>query len=318
MTPKMCIELGFDETEYRLQEVIMPEHDHTTGDHSHSHGNGNERAVGIAAILTGGFMLIEVLGGIISGSLALIADAGHMLTDSASLFLAWLAFRLARRPASWNRTYGFDRFSVLAAFVNGLTLFAIAAWISFEAYQRLNQPVEIMGGLMFWVALAGLAVNILAFWILSRGEKNNLNIRAALLHVMGDLLGSVGALVAAVVIIYTGWTPIDPILSVFVALIILKAAWNVVRESGHILLQGTPRGFETEAVAKTIMSKVSGVTNISHIHAWSLTQERPMVTLEAEIEAGTDPQTAKQGIKSVLQESFGVSHVTVEIDVKPT
>ena len=198
-------------------------HDHGHG-HAHNAHAGNERKIAFAAGLTGLFMLAEVVGGVVSGSLARIADAGHMLTDFASLILAWFAFRIARRPADWKRTYGFDRFSVLAAFVNGLSLFAIAAWIVYEAIRRLQQPGEILGGLMLWVAVAGLVINILAFVILTRGASDNLNVRAAALHVAGDLFGSVAAIVAALGIIFTGWTPIDPILSMLVVLIILRAA----------------------------------------------------------------------------------------------
>jgi cobalt-zinc-cadmium efflux system protein len=288
----------------------MAHHDHG---HTHSHGTQNQRAVGIAALLTGGFMIAEVVGGVVSGSLALLADAGHMLTDFAALALAWFAFRLARRPADGERTYGFDRFSVLAAFVNGLTLFVIAGWICFEAYKRLNQPVEVIGGLMLWVALGGLAVNILAFWVLSRGEGDNLNIRAAALHVAGDLLGSVAALVASLVIIFTGWMPIDPLLSVLVALIILRSAWYVVREAGHILLEGAPNGFDRREVAETILAQVSGVSRVHHVHAWSITQERPMATLEAEVDDEADVDQVRQSIKQVLTESFGIEHTTVEI-----
>ena len=291
----------------------MDDHDH--GAAGHSHGAGNERAIGIAALLTGTFMFAEVVGGVVSGSLALLADAGHMLTDFASLVLAWFAFQLARRPADWKRSYGFDRFSVLAAFVNGLSLFAIAIWITVEAYHRLNEPIEVMGGVMLWVALGGLLVNILAFWILSRGEGDNLNVRAAALHVAGDLLGSVAALVASIVIIFTGWTPIDPLLSVFVVLIILKSAWAVVRESGHILLEGAPRGLDSRAVAEAIVEGVPGVTRAHHIHAWSITQERPMITLEADVAPGTDVSAAKASIKELLEKSFEMSHATVEINV---
>jgi len=255
----------------------MHEHDHSDGGHSHI--PKNERAIAIAAVLTGGFMIAEVAGGLISGSLALIADAGHMLTDFASLVLAWFAFRLARRPADWKRTYGYDRFSVLAAFVNGLSLFVIAAWILYEAIERLVQPVEVLGGLMLWVALGGLIVNLLSFWVLSRSDDNNLNVRAATLHVAGDLLGSIAALVASLVIIYTGWTPIDPILSVFVVLIILRSARRVVLESGHILLEGAPKSFDRRDVVETLMRDVAGVARVDHVHAWQVTQERPMVTM---------------------------------------
>lgn len=297
-------------------------HDHGDG---HSHGptlshdapeeerRSKERAIAIAAILTGGFMGAEVVGGLISGSLALLADAGHMLTDFASLILAWLAFRLARRPADWKRTYGFDRFSVLAAFVNGLSLFAIAIWILFEALHRLRDPSEVLGGLMLWVAIGGLVVNILAFWVLSRAEGDNLNVRAAAIHVLGDLLGSVAAIVASLVIIWTGWTPIDPILSVLVVLLILRSAWAVVRESGHILLEGAPRGFDARAIASDLEENVSGVLRAHHIHAWSITQERPMATLEIDLEPSADAQLVRRAVKERVKELSSVEHVTVEI-----
>jgi cobalt-zinc-cadmium efflux system protein len=286
-------------------------HDHHA--HGHIHGGGNERAIGIAALLTGAFMVAEVAGGIVSGSLALLADAGHMLTDFASLVLAWAAFRLARRPADWKRTYGFDRFSVLAAFVNGLSLFVIAAWICIEAYKRLREPVEVLGGMMLGVAIAGLAVNVAAFWVLSRADGENLNVRAAALHVAGDLLGSAAALAASLVIIFYGWTPIDPLLSVLVAIIILRSAWVVVRESGHILLEGAPRGFDSRDVASAVEG-VPGVVRAHHVHAWSITQERPMVTLEVEISDGADPRQIRTATKAMLREKFGIGHATVEVD----
>ena len=289
-----------------------------THDHSHgrgkSHTSANERAVAIAAFLTGSFMLVEVVGGIYSGSLALLADAGHMLTDFASLALAWLAFRLARRPADWKRTYGFDRFSVLAAFVNGLTLFAIAAWICLEAYERLQDPQSVSGTIMIWIAGAGLAVNILAFWVLSRDQSDNLNVRAAALHVAGDLLGSIAALVAAAVIIWTGWMPIDPILSVLVALIILRSAWLVVRDSGHILLEGVPDGFDPQVAIATLESEIPAVVRIEHLHAWSITQERAMATLEALVQPGSDNGEIRNMIRAILEKNFAIGHVTIEIE----
>ncbi|AQS36904.1 cation diffusion facilitator family transporter [Shewanella psychrophila] len=291
---------------------MAQDHDHNAP--GHTHGTGNQRAVGIAAILTGGFMIAEVVGGLISGSLALIADAGHMLTDFVALSLAWFAFHLAKRPASWKATYGFDRFSVLAALVNGLSLFLIAAWICFEAIKRLNEPVEVLGGTMLLIAVGGLIVNILAFWILTRGEKDNLNIKAALLHVAGDLLGSVGAIIASLVIIYTGWTPIDPILSVFVAIIILRSAWHVVRESGHILLEGAPRDFDRRKLIQELEAELSGVIKVRHVHAWSITQERPMITLEVDVNEDADTDQVKIAVKTLLKERFNIAHSTVEIN----
>lgn len=290
--------------------------------HSHSPKLGGtpkasrskEQAIGIAALLTGSFMGAEVVGGVVSGSLALLADAGHMLTDFASLLLAWFAFRLARRPADWKRTYGFDRFSVLAALVNGLSLFAIAIWICVEAWHRISEPNTVLGGLMLWVALAGLAVNIVSFWILSRTEGDNLNIRAATLHVVGDLLGSVAALAASLIIIFTGWMPIDPILSVLVAILILRSAWGVVKESGHILLEGAPDGFDAREVAVDLETNVSGIVRVHHIHAWAITQERSMATMEIEIESDGDDRQIKAATKSRLKSKFGLDHATVEVD----
>jgi cobalt-zinc-cadmium efflux system protein len=286
-------------------------HDHAGHDHDHHHTAASARAIGIAALLTGGFMLVEIAGGILSGSLALIADAGHMLTDFAALSMAWLAFRVSRRPADAKRTYGFDRLSVLAAFVNGLALFAITAWIVIEALRRLHEPHAIEGGLMLAVAAAGLLVNVASFWVLSRGDRGNLNLRAALLHVAGDLLGSAGAIVAALVILASGWTPIDPILSVLVAALILRSAWHVVKESAHILLEGTPAGFDAAAVAAELHQSVPEVTAVRHLHAWSITEARPMVTLEAVLVPGADADAVRRALKARLA-ALGFDHATVE------
>ncbi len=294
----------------------MSNHSHHGHDHHHAHGHAgaaNSRAVGTAALLTGGFMVAEIIGGLVSGSLALLADAGHMLTDFAALSLAWLAFRMARRPADGKRTYGFDRLSVLAAFTNGAALFLVAGWIMVEAVRRIFEPHAVTGGIMLTVAAAGLLVNILAFWILSRADRDNLNLRAALLHVMGDLLGSVAAIIAALVIMATGWTPIDPILSVLVALLILRSAWSVIRQSAHILLEGSPGGFDPAEISSDLKSAVPALTEVRHLHAWSISEERPMVTLEAVLRPGSDHERTRQAIKARLSEKFGFGHTTVEL-----
>lgn len=283
--------------------------------HKHSHG-GSETRLAIAAALTGLFMVAEVTGGIISGSLALIADAGHMLTDFASLAMAWFAFRLSRRPADWKRTYGFDRFQVIVAFANGLTLFFIAGWIVFEAVQRLLEPVEVLGPVMAIVAAAGLVVNIIAFAVLhsAGAENHNLNMRGAMLHVMGDLLGSVAALAAAGIIILTGWMAADPILSVIVALIILRGAWRVVSESGHILLEGAPTGFAVDIVIADLVTHLDGIDAVHHVHAWSITEDRRMVTLQARISDDIATTDAIAAIKARLHAEHGIDHATVEIE----
>ena len=259
-------------------------------------------------------MVAEVAGGLISGSLALIADAAHMLTDSVALVFAWGAFRIARRPASWRYSFGFERVQVLAAFLNGLSLFGIAVWIVYEAWERYGRPVPILADTMLAVAILGLLVNVLVFYILSSADRENLNIRGAILHVMGDLLGSVAAIVAALVILWTGWLPIDPILSVVVALLVLRSAWVVAKDALHILLEGAPASLEPEVIRADLIEAVEGVREVEHIHAWSITQERPMITLNARLHEGAAAAQTVAAIKQRLHERFGVGHATVEVD----
>lgn len=291
------------------------DHDH---DHAHDHHHGgdehNASRIGIAALLTGGFMVVEFGGGIVSGSLALLADAGHMLSDFGALALAWIGFRMARRPATLQRTFGFRRFPVLAAFVNGMALFLVAAWIVYEAIVRLNDPHPVTSGLMLWIAVGGLVVNLASFAVLHGADRDNLNVRGALLHVAGDLLGSVAAIVAAVIIMTTGWTPADPILSVLVALIILRSAWSVTAQSAHILLEGAPAGVDLDHVIHDLAHHVDGVTDIHHAHLWSLDGRRSMMTLHARIrETAAGPDVIAR-IKARLSEVHGIGHATVEIE----
>jgi cobalt-zinc-cadmium efflux system protein len=281
----------------------------------HRHGSANnEWRMGAAALITGLFMVAEVGGGIVSGSLALIADAGHMLTDFASLSLAWFGFRLARRPADWRRTYGFDRFQVLFAFTNGLALFAIAAWIVFEALERLASPAPVAGGIMVVIATLGLLVNIGVFFLLRGADRDNLNVRGAAVHVMGDLLGSVAALFAGAVILATGWTPIDPLLSVVVAAIIVRSGWEIVAAAGHILLEGAPVEFDSRHIGPDLVAHVKGVESVHHVHVWSITQERRMVTLHVCIGKARDSDRLVKSIKERLKARFGLDHATVEIE----
>ncbi len=282
-------------------------------DHDHQHGH-DERRLLLALCLTGGFMIVEVIGGLWSGSLALLADAGHMLTDTVSLGLAWLAARLSRRPADALRTYGYHRLQILAAFVNGIFFLFIVAWIGYEAAQRLLEPQPILGGVMLWVAVTGLGVNVLAFFLLHGGHHHNLNVRAALLHVMGDLLGSVAAITAAGVILLTGWYPIDPILSVLVALLILFSAWKVVRQSAHILLEGTPPEVDLERIRAELHARVPAIEDVHHLHAWSLTPDRPMLTLHVTVSRGEACPEVLTAVKRVLRETFGIAHSTVQVE----
>jgi cobalt-zinc-cadmium efflux system protein len=283
-------------------------HDH------HHHGHGNERRTLAAAVVVGSFMLVEAVGGWLSGSLALLADAGHMLTDTAALTLAWFGFRIARRPADRARTYGFGRVRVLVAFVNGLTLLAICAWILVEAVRRLADPVEVLGGWMLAVAVAGLVVNILAFVLLHGADRDNLNIRGALLHVLGDLLGSVAAIAAALVIMATGWTPIDPLLSLLVAGLIVVSAVRLVRESGHILLEGAPAHLDVEEIRRDLEGAIPEIEDVHHLHAWSVAEDTPMVTLHARTRDGVSPDLITRRVRERLAERFHVDHVTVQVE----
>ena len=270
----------------------------------------------LALVLTGSFMIVEVIGGILSGSLALLADAGHMLTDTMALALAAMAFRVSQRPPDAKLTFGYQRFQVLAAFVNGLSLLAIVGWILFEAAKRFVTPRDVLGDTMLVVAVAGLVINLISFAVLHSGDKENLNIRGAALHVAGDLLGSVAAIVAAIVIINTGWTTIDPILSVAVAGLILKSAWALVRRSAHILLEGAPEWFDRDDMQRRLVDGVPGVGEIHHVHIWGLTPQQLMATMHMSLTADAGPQAeVLRDAKLLLKEEYGIGHVTIEIDV---
>ena len=281
----------------------------------HSHDNADsERRIFWAMLLIGSFMFVEVVGGLVSGSLALLADAGHMLTDFASLVLAWFGFRLGRRPADLKRTYGYHRFEVLAAFFNGITLFFIVIWIFYEAVERFFQPVEILGGMMLTVAFIGLLINVIAFWMLHSGDRSNLNVRGAAAHVLGDLLGSVGAIIAALVILGTGWSPIDPLLSILVGLLILKSAWGIVRDSAHILLEGSPQHIDIPKLSSEIQNAISEVQEVHHVHAWSLTPQQLMVTLHLTVDKNSDQDGILHRVSTYLKEQWQVQHSTIQIE----
>ncbi|MDA0704097.1 MAG: cation diffusion facilitator family transporter [Proteobacteria bacterium] len=292
------------------------------GDHAHDHQHpaakaGNERRVAWALGITITFMVIEVAGGLIAGSLALLADAGHMLADAFALSLALFAFRIARRRADPQRSYGYHRFEVLAAFANGLILFAVAGWIAVEAVMRLFDPVEVLGTPMLIVAILGLIANLVAFAILHGGERENLNMRGAMLHVAADILGSIGAIVAALIIGATGWMAADPILSVFVAALILRGGWNLIRRSAHILLEGTPDGLDLAELRAALKEAVPEVQDVHHVHVWSLTGERPVVTLHARIPAEAQADRILRAIHAVLDDRFGLRHATIQLETGP-
>jgi cobalt-zinc-cadmium efflux system protein len=272
------------------------------------------RRLGWALAITATFMLLEVAGGLISGSLALLADAGHMLTDTAALGLAWIAARLAARPTNPRRSYGYHRAQVLAAFVNALALFVVVAWIMFEAAQRIATPRPIEGATMLAIACAGLAANLAVFAILRRGSQDNMNVAAARLHVLGDLLGSIGALLAAAVILTTGWTPIDPILSVFVALLILRSAWSLLRKSTRILMEEAPETVDPEALRATLLADVPGVRDVHDVHCWSLTSGQTMLTLHVALQPGADPAHVLRTAKGIIAGKFAIDHSALQLE----
>lgn len=279
------------------------------------HHESDRRRVQIALVLTGLFMLVEVAGGLISGSLALLADAGHMLTDTMALALAAVAFRVSTRPADAKRSYGYHRFQILAAFVNGLTLTGIVVWILFEAISRFMAPPAVMGGLMLVVACAGLLVNVAAFLILHGGDQDNMNLRGAALHVMGDLLGSVAAIAAAVVIIFTGWMPIDPLLSIVVAALILRSAWDLLKRSAHVLLEGAPDWLDVTQMQERINAAVPSILSIHHVHVWGLTLQRVMLTMHICVAGdGIDQTLVVRQVKKILKDEFGIDHSTIEVE----
>jgi cobalt-zinc-cadmium efflux system protein len=284
---------------------------------SHAHDNSNMRRVTIALVLTASFMVVEVIGGLLAGSLALLADAGHMLTDTMALALAAMAFQVSKRPADGRLTYGYQRFQILAAFVNGLTLLLIVGWILYEAVDRFLAPREVLGETMLVVATVGLIVNVVAFVVLHRGDRDNLNIRGAALHVAGDLLGSVAAIVAAVVIIYTGWMAIDPILSVAVAILILKSAWVLVKRSAHVLLEGAPEWLDIPAMQDDLVEKIPEVASIHHVHVWGLTPQDLMLTMHVTTSVEPrDPTAVVRSVKARLREKYGIGHSTIELETE--
>lgn len=240
-------------------------------EHNHTHG-ANKKTLMISFIIITGYMIIEAIGGILTNSLALLADAGHMLSDSISLGVGLLAFILGEKAADYSKTYGYKRFEILAAVFNGVTLVLIAIYIFYEAYQRFTDPPEVASTGMLIIATIGLLVNILVAWILMRGgdTKENLNIRAAFLHVIGDLLGSVGAIIAALMILFFNWGWADPLASVIVAVLVLISGWRVTKDAVHVLMEGTPKNVEIDAVIKTIES-IPGVNNMHDLHVWSIT-----------------------------------------------
>ena len=294
-------------------------HDH--GDHPAGRagamvGRGDEESrLRWVLVLTAGFMVAEVVGGIVSGSLALLADAGHMFTDAGSIALALLAMRWAQRPSSPERTFGYVRLEILAALVNGATLLVIAGVICWEAWERLREPVAVDGPVMLGVAVAGLVVNVIGALLLHAHAGENLNVRGAYLHVLGDLLGSVGAIAAAVVILTTGWAPADPIISVVIALLILVSAWRLVRESADILLEAAPSHVDVAEVLEELRA-IDDLHDVHDLHVWTLTSGFVALSGHGVID---DPGTIRRVLDQIEEAAghHGIGHVTFQLEPRP-
>jgi cobalt-zinc-cadmium efflux system protein len=290
-------------------------HRHGHG-HEHGHGASSGALLGWALTLTGAFMLVEFAGGFLARSLALLADAGHMLTDTAALALAWAATRIATRPADTRRSFGYQRLRVLATFVNGCALLFIVAWIAVEAVQRLMNPVDVNATAILWVGGLGLIVNLIVFAMLRRGDAHDMNIAAATLHVIGDLLGSAAAVLAGVVILFTGWLPIDPLLSLFVSVLIVRSALALVRRSAHILMEGAPDWLDIGELRSTLEQRIPAIRDVHHVHAWLVGPQETLLTMHASVTAAADHAVVLKDAKVLLAERFGITHATIQIEVE--
>lgn len=283
----------------------------------HSHGVGergqNMRPLAITLVLTTTFMVAEVVGGLLTGSLALLADAGHMLSDSASLALALFAFWLSGRPATPERSFGYKRAEILAALANGLTLMAISVWIFIEAYRRFSDPPEILGGWMMVVAVIGLFVNVAGALILSRSEGESLNLQGALRHVLADVAGSVGAIAAALVIIFTGWRYADPLISVLIGVLVLASSWTLLRDSLNILLEATPPGIDAKKVGRQ-MADSEGVVEVHDLHIWMITSGFPALAAHVLVGREDDCHARRRELEALLSQEHGIEHTTLQVD----
>lgn len=282
---------------------------------SHEHHTASPRGrLVLVLILTAAFMLVEAVGGWISGSLALLADAGHMLTDVGAIGLSLVTAILGSRPADQFKTYGYRRWEILAAFVNGAALFGIALWVVVEALRRLGDPVPVRPDILLGVAAAGLVVNLIALRVLHASHDHNLNTRGAYLHILGDLLGSVAAIAAGGIIWLTGWTPADPLLSIGVALLILIGGWRLVRESTDILLEAVPAGVSMADVERRML-EVPGVEAVHDLHVWTVTSGMVAMSGHAVVPELARHPAALEGIRKAMQ-ALRIGHVTIQLEVE--
>lgn len=293
------------------------DHDH---DHDHDHFaayTGNPARIArlrFAFGLTCVTMIVEAIGGVISGSLALLADAAHMLVDAAALLFAWLGARFAQLPPDGRRSFGYARLEVLVGYSNALLQIGLVSWIAFEAVARLLSPQPILSGTMLVVAMIGLVVNLVVLHVLGTHEHDDINSAGAYLHVLGDLLGSVAAISAALLVRYLDWTWSDAVVSLLVAALILRAAIRLLRRAGHILLEGVPEGLEIHTVAPHLEDRVDAIRNVHHVHIWQLAGGYRLATLHAVLQPGFEASDAIELIGRELRRAFGVDHVTVQLD----
>jgi cobalt-zinc-cadmium efflux system protein len=286
------------------------------GTHAHDdghHGDANRRALATVLGFTAAFMLAEVVGGLITGSLALLADAAHMASDVASLALALFAFWLSAKPPTPERSFGYKRAEILAALANGVTLVAVSIWIFYEAYQRLQEPPEILGGWMLVVAVIGLFVNLAGALVLSRSGSESLNLQGALRHVIADLFGSVGAITAAGVIVLTGWTYADPLISVLIGLLVLGSSWKLLRDSVNILLEQSPPGIDANEVGRRMASS-PGVEEVHDLHIWTITSGFPALAAHVLVGREENCHARRRDLERLLEQEFGIEHTTLQVD----
>lgn len=284
-------------------------HDHSGHDHS-----GAESHLGIALLITAAYMIAEVVGGLVFNSLALLADAGHMLSDTMALGLSWMAMRIGKRSPTEKHTFGFKRTEILVALFNGLALWVIAGIIVYEAVHRFLSPSPVAGGGMLAVAGVGLAVNVFMAALLFRDRKTNLNIRGAFLHVVSDALGSVGAILAALIILATGFYIADPIVSVLICILILYSSWGLVKESVHILMEGVPPDVELPAIEEALVGH-AGVCCVYDLHVWSISSNRTALSAHVVLSGPeTDSDEILTGLNDILAERFGITHTTIQLE----
>ena len=291
----------------------MHAHSHAPGE-SHSHSRVRDRkAITIALSLILAFMVAEVAAGILAGSLALLADAGHMLTDAAALAGALIASRLASRPARGAWTFGFGRAEILAAQGNGITLLVLGAWIVYSAVRRLIDPPDVHGGVMLVVALVGVVVNLAATLVLARADRSSLNVEGAFLHIATDLVAFVGTAIAGALILLTGWNRLDPIAGLLVAALMVRSSWTLIRESGRIFLEAAPPGIDPDAVARALVDDPD-VVEVHDLHVWTVTSGFPALAAHVLVEPGVDCHDARRRLQHLLEERFDLHHTTLQVD----